>query len=315
MLKNIYCVGGATIDHKLTSSAALISATSNPVSSYTSFGGVARNVAENLARWTQHIHLQCVVGNDEYGKSLLVHIEQLGVNTKHSLFLDDQETAHYYAILNTNGELHLALVDMQIYTHLPEKEFMSVWNEWQPNSIIFLDTNLPAIVLSGAIRIAEKINSIVCIDPVSVTKAKKLPSNLDKVFLIKPNVLEAAALTNTTIVSISDCIAAGKKLLNSGVENVVISLGEKGHVIVNAEQAKHITTTAIRPTDVNGAGDAFFAGILYGLQHDQDIFSACQIGACAATLTIQSVKTVVDTIKHSDFKPFMKNNYYTENII
>ena len=45
--------------------------------------------------------------------------------------------------------------------------------------------------------------------------------------------------------------------------------------------------------DVSGAGDAFIAGRLYGLQHDKDVLEACQIGAKAAAKTIQSINTVV----------------------
>ena len=44
--------------------------------------------------------------------------------------------------------------------------------------------------------------------------------------------------------------------------------------------------------DVSGAGDAFIAGILYGLQQDKEVIEACHIGAKAAAQTIQSISTV-----------------------
>src|SRR5438067_1389136 len=46
----VVCIGAANLDRKLRSSAALALRTSNPASAAESFGGVARNIAENLAR-------------------------------------------------------------------------------------------------------------------------------------------------------------------------------------------------------------------------------------------------------------------------
>ena len=48
--------------------------------------------------------------------------------------------------------------------------------------------------------------------------------------------------------------------------------------------------------DVNGAGDAFFAGMLYGLQQQLTIEEVCEIGAIAAELTAQSTQTVANII-------------------
>ena len=91
MKKNIICIGGANVDFKLKSQKPLLLNTSNPVFSNNSFGGVARNVAHNLAKITSKIHLQCVVGDDSYGKILLEQLQSLGVNTQHSHILVGKE--------------------------------------------------------------------------------------------------------------------------------------------------------------------------------------------------------------------------------
>jgi pseudouridine kinase len=46
----VVCIGAANIDRKLRPAAALLMGTSNPARQEESFGGVARNIAENLAR-------------------------------------------------------------------------------------------------------------------------------------------------------------------------------------------------------------------------------------------------------------------------
>lgn len=312
MVNNIYCIGGANIDCKLKSTVPLSQKTSNPVMSSVTYGGVARNVAENLARWTTAIHLQCIVGNDNEGRQLLAHVRRAGVNIEQCLALDNKKTSHYYAVIDRNGDLHIALADMEIYNHIPLYPFTHTWQYWPENSIVFIDANLPTNVMASAIQMAAQKKLKICIDPVSAPKAKSLPGNLNHVFLIKPDLLEATALTGIAIHSINDCIRAGKVLLERGSENVVISLGKSGYVIVNSDVEEYIEAMEFNEiVDATGAGDAFIAGILLGLQQNLPITDACQMGAAAAAYTIQSAKTVADDITLSRLQAYVHN----QNII
>ncbi len=295
MLANvpIFCIGGANLDRKLTSLGVLTPGTSNPVNSNTSWGGVARNVAENLSHWTHNIHLQCVIGADKEGQQLIQHMQQKGVHVDHCLTLPHHKTSQYYAVLDPQGELQIAFADMDIYNHIPIEDFIAPWKNWPEHSIVMIDTNLPPVLLEQVIQRCDK-NIKLCIDPVSVSKAKKIPMDLENVFLIKPNQSEAGVLTNLHLFSISDCVKAGHRLLNRGAKNVVISLGKEGYVIVNETLQLHVQTQPIHTIiDVNGAGDAFIAGILFGLQQNSTIIYACHLGAAAAAFTLQSYHTVV----------------------
>ncbi len=293
--KKIFCVGGALVDYKLKSINPLELSTSNPITSSTAFGGVAHNVALNLAYLIKNIHLQCVVGNDNDGYRLLSHTQNAGVDTTRSLTLDNKMTSRYYAILDKQGEMQMGLADMEIYDSIPFAEFTSAWDAWENDSIIFLDTNLPAEIVQHAIHVARQKQLCLCIDPVSITKAKKLPAELNGVFLIKPDRFEASTLANIPITSPTDAIAAGLVLLKKGVQHVVISLGELGYVIVNETCQSYFPVMPVDSiVDVSGAGDAFIAGILFELTQDANLLQACQTGAAAAALTLQSNYSVSD---------------------
>ncbi len=69
--KRVVCVGGATLDRKYCAPEPIVPHTSNPVAGYRAFGGVARNVAENLACLTADVSLVSMVGDDEAGHALL----------------------------------------------------------------------------------------------------------------------------------------------------------------------------------------------------------------------------------------------------
>ncbi|MGM9454611.1 carbohydrate kinase family protein [Legionella bozemanae] len=303
MNRKIICIGGITIDRKLTSIHQLQLGTSNPVSSTFTFGGVAHNVALNLALLTNNVHLYSVVGQDNYGVQAIANLQSMDVQIQNILTLHDKSTAHYDVILDNEGELFLALADMEIFDHVPFAQFTQSWSKWSNEEIVFLDTNLSQEIIEYAIQIARSQNIKLCIDPVSVVKAKKLPASLEHIFLLKPDRFEAEALTHIRIHSVSDCIKAGHVLLDKGVRNCIISLGKFGYVIVNETIQKHFPALLSEPIiDVSGAGDAFIAGILYELKQEKPIIDACQTGAAMAALTLQSCHTVNKQIHYEALK-------------
>ncbi|MBA3661108.1 MAG: carbohydrate kinase family protein [Gammaproteobacteria bacterium] len=297
MLKPVFCIGGATIDYKLQSKNDLVASTSNPVKSYATFGGVARNVAENLARFSQHVYLQCAVGNDLEGHQLFALMSKLGANIESSIILENTSTARYYAILNPNGHLHIALADMDIFSHLSVSLLAKHWTQWDAHTLVFIDTNMPSEVIEFALTKCQNTGALLCIDPVSVAKTTRLPNSFKNIFLIKPNQDEASELSGILIETPEDAIKAGKLLLRRGAMNVVITLGHLGYILVNEEVQIHYSIQLPkRIKDVSGAGDAFMAGILFGLQRNFSMSQACRFGEVAAYYTLQSTQTVCENI-------------------
>jgi pseudouridine kinase len=300
-MKQIICIGGATLDYKLKAINTLELASSNPVISFQSFGGVAHNVAANLANLVKSVSLQCLVGDDAEGKNLLSHLKQQQINIDNCLVLPNQRTARYYAILNPHGELHTALIDMQIYENIPVDLFIQHWSSTFKNNIVFIDTNLAPEILSHAA--ALNATKHLCIDAVSIAKSAKLPQNMQGVFLLKTDRYETQALTNLPLTSITEYSAAAKSLLQRGMKNVLITLGEDGYILANQDGITHVAARPLKNiADVSGAGDAFVAGMLAGLQHDMRLEEACQLGAAAAYLTLQSDKTVADNFNLADLQ-------------
>src|SRR3954466_3660607 len=104
----IVCIGGANLDRKLRPLSKLKMATSNPARQDESFGGVARNIAENLARLSAPVALLTVVGDDSSGRALLEHAENIGIDTRGTLRLSGTCSGTYTAVLDDHGEMMLA---------------------------------------------------------------------------------------------------------------------------------------------------------------------------------------------------------------
>ena len=105
----IVCIGGTNLDRKLRGLGPLRMGSSNPATQHETAGGVARNIAENLARLGLPVHLLTAVGRDAAGQSLLAQLQALGVDCAGSLQAVDAATGSYTAVLDPQGELVLAL--------------------------------------------------------------------------------------------------------------------------------------------------------------------------------------------------------------
>jgi pseudouridine kinase len=106
----VVVVGGANVDIKARSTAALVGATSNPGIVVRTPGGVGRNVAENLARLGSRVALVSTVGSDPDGDWLLEETAAAGVDV--SSVLRGGRTGRYVALLDANGELVAGVSDM-----------------------------------------------------------------------------------------------------------------------------------------------------------------------------------------------------------
>ena len=102
---------GMDIIGRLEAEARL--AASNPARIRRSFGGVARNVAENLARLGQPVRLLTVLGNDRAGDEILEHTAASGVDVSAVLRTDEYPTGAYMGIVGKGGKLQLAVDDMR----------------------------------------------------------------------------------------------------------------------------------------------------------------------------------------------------------
>lgn len=106
-----------------------------------------------------------------------------------------------------------------------------------------------------------------------------------KPFLIKPNHHELGDLVGTTIETKSDAIQYGRKLLERGPKNVIISMGGQGAVFVNKDM---VVTAKVPKGEVKnsvGAGDSTVAGFLAALTMGESFEKAFKYGVASGTAT------------------------------
>ena len=107
-----------------------------------------------------------------------------------------------------------------------------------------------------------------------------------KPFLIKPNEDELSEIFKTNIETLEDALFYAEKLCEMGAENVLVSLGEKGAVLRDAEGNEYFKSSKkITPKSTVGAGDSMVAGFLAGYILEGDFEKALKLGSACGTAT------------------------------
>ena len=282
----VVCIGGATVDRNLTCTNGFALGVSNPVTSASSFGGVARNVAECLGRLKGKVELVSAVGNDAAGAKLRQHLVEAGVGVQHLITLEGCATAEYIAALE-GGDMRAAFADMGIFDQLTPDRVTPALANLASASIVFADCNLPTATIEMLFEGARKNRYLLAIDGVSPAKCKRLPKSLDALGILFTN---AAQVTDMT--RVSSGIKGVERMLKRGCRTMVATMGPHGLILAEDTKVTVIPAPDVPIVSVSGAGDAIAAGTLLGLSRGVAIQDAVKFGVALATLVLQSVHTV-----------------------
>jgi len=289
---HVLVIGAATMDVKGRARKALQLGTSTPGEVTVSFGGVGRNVAENLARLGQRTILLSAVGRDPFGAQILERTASAGVDVSRVIISPQCHSAAYVAILDERGGKTLAVDEMASVSLVTPAYIYSHRDLFAEAAMLVIDGNLSPAALASAINAAKRHSVRVAIDPASTTLAPRLRKHMADLALIRPNLAEAEVLCGHAIHGRMEAMKAAKELVAYGVETAVIALGEEGLCYATAAGRGYIPAIRCEIVDYTGAGDALTAAIVYGLVNQLPIDEAMRLGVSAATLTLKCSDTV-----------------------
>lgn len=292
--QTVLVIGAAGMDIVARIVGEVQAQTSNPAQIRASFGGTARNVAENLARLGQPVSLLAILGKDQLGDEVLTYTRQAGVDVSEIHRDDKFPTGFYMAVLDGKSRLQYAFDDMRVLDELTPSYLTYHQDLFENASLLFVDANLPPATLKTAFELAARYDLPVCADPTTSSLAPRLKPYLKQLKLIVPNVAEAALLTgqNFEAADSATSLRAARALVHSGVEIALITMSEFGLCYATSETSGHIPAVNTTIQDPTGAGDALTAAVIYALLNDIEIDDAARLGAAAAALALRHHGTV-----------------------
>ena len=278
---------------------------SNPGKVKTSFGGVCRNIAECMARVGVNTKFISILGDDEAGNRMVEHSKVMNYDMSESLIIRGGHTPTYMAILDEQGEMVSAVVDMKIIDMFTTEFIDSKADIIKNSEYMILDSDRPDIV-EYIIKTFSGDTKFI-LDPVSAAKAKTVKHLINYFHTGKPNRYEAEIMCGFKIHNDEDLRKAGKHFIDLGIENVFITLDEDGIYYNNGSDEGKIKANDVKVVNVTGAGDSFVAGIANGYMKSTNIVDTVKYAIAMSTITISTEETI-----HPDMSQDLVQKYVNE---
>mgnify|MGYP001816435415 FL=1 len=299
-------VGGANIDICGAPATELRMRDSNPGRVTATPGGVARNIAENLARLGVDTRLVTAIGADYHGELLCTQAESAGIDMRYVLELEAQPTSTYVSVLDDTGDMLVAINDMSIVEEITPDYLQRHEPLLRRSGLLIADANLTEESLGYLARSFG--GEPLFVDAVSVAKARRLLPIIDAVHSLKVSLAEAQAICGIRTTRDGSLPKLASWLHERGVARVFITLGAGG-VYYSDGSEEGIEKPAESPSGIvsaSGAGDAFVAGLAVPWLSDCSLARSVRFATSAAEVTlahaaaINPAMSAETVIRHSE---------------
>lgn len=298
-------IGGANIDIQGMSNQKIVLYDSNPGVIEFSSGGVGRNICENLSRVGISTKYITCLGNDMFGKKIMLDCVDARMDMENSFITEKADTSIYLSLIDNDGDMKAALSYMDIIKLLTVEKLSLKHDIIDKARIILIETNLREDVID---YITDRYrDKLIFADTVSTKKACKLNRYLEHIDTLKPNIYEAQMFSGIEIKNQDSLEAAAKAIIKKGVRNLFISMGSDGvYYMDSAFNGKHYKAPKVNVVNSTGAGDSMMAGLIYGRFRKLDIDSTVKFSLALASYTIEDKNTINNNISEKKVLDRMK---------
>ncbi|RDU23537.1 carbohydrate kinase family protein [Anaerosacchariphilus polymeriproducens] len=254
-----------------------------------SIGGDAANQAINLKKLSNNVRLVCGVGNDYNGNYVKSVLKDQDISLE-SILTFDCQTSQAIVLVDNNGQRRF--ISPKSNQNIP----YNINNEMIPSAKIISLASIGSLPfrnldnIQKVVETANKDNATICADVICsgwLKELQQIESVLKKIDYIFPNREEAYKLTKK-----NNIVDMAEKFLDSGVNNVIIKLGEKGCFFKNEKEEFIIPGVKnVRVVDTTGAGDSFAAGFITALIKQKSNKECCRYANAIAAINVQYTGT------------------------
>ena len=262
-------------------------------------GGVARNVAEDIAAAGGDPRLVSLVDPSSAGAGVLAHLRERGMDTS---FVRPSENGMgtWLAVFDDKGDVAASISrrpDLRPIARILAEEGEAVFRRAE---CVLLELDLEEETLEPAFRLAEEhgvpVYAAVSVMSIALSRRAFLPRtglfvcNREEMGLLfdgEPEGLAPEELAERL----------QRHLRREGIPAMAVTLGEEGSVWATREGEKGVCPAVPAPVaDTTGAGDAFFAGTCLALRRGKTLGEACAVGArLAAAVVATKLNVAPDT--------------------
>jgi ribokinase len=249
------------------------------------FGGKGSNQAVGCARLGARVDFVAKIGDDSFGNMALSLYREEGIDIMHVRQCAEAPTGVGFIVVESASGQNCIVLDPGANELLNAADVDNAKASLQSAAVVLTQLETPVGAAEAALASGRSAGAATILNPAPVRPIP--PSLLGLVDVLTPNETEARVLAGRAPNDPIEPEAVALELLHRGVKQVVLTLGEKGALLVTASSSRHFPAVAVQAVDTTGAGDAFNAGLATALAHGASLDAAVEfavvIGGMAVT--------------------------------
>ncbi len=272
-----------------------------------------RNILDNVARLGIPCKLLSTLGKDDFGQIILADCERIGIDTSCIYENAKLGTSFYVPFLDADGDMLIAANDMRNIQALPTDYLKTHEKLLREAMAIICDANPPAERIVQLTELAG--DTPIFADPVSAVRCKVFLPVLDRIFMLKPNLMELETLSGIQCCTEEKIAKACEVLLDKGLNSLVVSLGARGcyYADIDGKSMFRRMRAVENMANATGAGDAFMAGLVSAWCRGANTAEMLDYALACGIIAVQGENTINELMNDTMVRQVMRE-YRLEDI-
>ncbi|MDR0505931.1 MAG: ribokinase [Dysgonamonadaceae bacterium] len=285
--KNILVVGSSNTDMVIkTNHLPLAGETVLGGAFFMNPGGKGANQAVAIARLGGQVTFICKTGSDVFGYQSHQLFEEEGIDV--SYVFSDTESPSGVALITVdeNGE-NCIVVASGANANLKSDDIAQAEEAIDRADFVLMQLEIPIETVEFVAKKAAEKNKKVILNPAPARSlSKELLQNL---YAVTPNETEAELISGIKITDEASALKAAERIVELGVENVIITLGSKGAFVYGEGICEMVSAFKVKAQDTTAAGDIFNGALTVALAENRPILDAVRFACKAAAISVTRI--------------------------
>ncbi|MCP4405218.1 MAG: ribokinase [bacterium] len=253
------------------------------------FGGKGANQAVMAAKLGGEVAMVTKLGQDVFGENTLKNFQSWGIDTRHVHFTDQAFSGVAPIAVNPAGHNSIIIVG-GANDRLTEDDIEAARPDIAAAQIVVCQLEIPLEITLAALRVARQEGVKTIFNPAPARP--NLPEELYQLSdIFCPNESETQLLTDMPVGTLEEAEDAARILMERGAGTVILTLGERGSLLVTDNTSERVPVERVNALDTTGAGDAFVGSLAYFLAFGKSLTEAIQRANRIAAISVLSSGT------------------------
>lgn len=253
---------------------------------YMGFGGKGANQAVMAAKLGGDVSIISKLGQDIFGDNTLDNFRSCGVDVQHVHFTDQAFSGVAPIAVDAEGQNSIIIVT-GANDLLTIEEIEAARPAIASASVLICQLEIPLDINLAALRIAREEGVKTILNPAPARP--EIPEEFYRLSdIFCPNETEMQLLTGMPVEALEDAEKAAQELIARGAATVILTLGERGSLMVTDNHSEHIPVEAVKAIDTTGAGDAFVGSLAFFLAAGKTMSDAIRRANGIAAISVKA---------------------------